>query len=54
MWATPVITTEENADETNSDAGLRDAEVYEPYIRALFGTASNFCKVVLLKLNANA
>ena len=29
---------------------LSDAQVYEPYIRALLGTASHFCKEVVLQL----
>jgi len=33
-----------------SSLDLSDTKVYEPYIRALFGTASHFCKVVVLKL----
>jgi len=28
---------------------MGDIKVYEPYIRALLGTASQFCKVVVLK-----
>ena len=36
-----------------SSLGLSDAQVDEPYIRALLGTASHFCEVVVLKpLNA--
>ena len=33
-----------------SSPELSDTQVYEPYIRALFGTASHFCEVVVLKL----
>jgi len=36
---------------------LSDTNVYEPQIRALLGTASHFCEVVVLKLrtvNPNA
>ena len=29
---------------------LSDTQVFEPYIRALLGTASHFCKVAVLKL----
>ena len=32
-----------------SSLELRDANVYEPWIRALFGTASQFSEVVVLK-----
>jgi len=33
-----------------SSLELRDTQVYQPYIRALLGTASHFCEVVFLKL----
>ena len=33
-----------------SSLELRDTKVYEPQIRALLGTASHFCQVVVLKL----
>ena len=33
---------------------LSDTKVYEPYIRALLGTASQFCGVVVLKLMEEA
>jgi len=33
-----------------SSLELSDAKVYEPQIRALLGTASHFCEVVVLKL----
>jgi len=33
-----------------SSLELSDTKVYEPYIRALLGTASHFCEVVVLKL----
>jgi len=33
-----------------SSLELSDTTVYEPYIRALLGTASHFCEVVVLKL----
>ena len=33
-----------------SSLELRDTKVYEPQIRALLGTASHFCEVVVLKL----
>ena len=33
---------------TLSRLELRDAKVYEPYMRALLGTASHFCKVLIL------
>jgi len=33
-----------------SSLELSDTQVYTPYIRALLGTASHFCKVVVLKL----
>ena len=33
-----------------SSLELSDTQVYEPQIRALLGTASHFCKVVVLKL----
>jgi len=32
-----------------SSLELGDTKVYEPYIRALLGTASHFCEVVVLK-----
>jgi len=35
-----------------SSLELSDTKVYEPYIRALLGTASQFCEVVVLKSNA--
>ena len=31
---------------------LSDTQLYEPWIRALLGTTSRFCKVVVLKLRA--
>ena len=31
-----------------SSLELSDTQVYEPYIRALLGTAAHFCKVVVL------
>ena len=34
-----------------SSLELSDTKVYEPYIRALLGTASHFCEVVVLKFN---
>jgi len=40
-----------------SSLELSDTKVYEPHIRALLGTASHFCEVVVLKsktLNAQA
>jgi len=33
-----------------SSLDLSDTQVYEPYIRALLGTDSHFCEVVVLKL----
>ena len=33
-----------------SSLELSDKQVYEPWIRALLGTASHFCEVVVLKL----
>ena len=33
-----------------SSLELSDTNVYEPYIRALLGTGSHFCHVVVLKL----
>ena len=33
-----------------SSIDLSDTKVYEPYIRALFGTASHFCETVVRKL----
>ena len=33
-----------------SSSELSDTQVYEPYIRAIIGTASHFCKVVVLNL----
>ena len=33
-----------------SSLELSDAQVYEPFIRAPFGTASHFCRIVVLKL----
>jgi len=33
-----------------SSLELSDTNVYAPYIRALLGTASHFCEVVVLKL----
>jgi len=33
-----------------SSLELSDTQVYEPYIRALLGTDSHFCEVVVLKL----
>jgi len=33
-----------------SSLELSDTQVYEPLIRALLGTASHFCEVVVLKL----
>ena len=33
-----------------SSLELSDTKVHEPYIRALLGTASRFCEVVVLKL----
>ena len=33
-----------------SSLELSDTHVYEPYIRALFGTASHICEVFVLKL----
>jgi len=35
-----------------SSLELSDTKVYEPYIRALLGTATHFCEVVVLKLRA--
>ena len=32
-----------------SSLELSDTKVYEPYIRALLGTASHFCEVFVLK-----
>jgi len=34
----------------HSSLELSDTKVYEPYVRALLGTAAHFCKVVVLKL----
>jgi len=36
-----------------SSPELSDTKVYEPYIRALLGTASHFCEVVVLELITN-
>ena len=33
---------------------MSDSRVYEPYIRALLGTASHLCEVVVLKLGIRA
>ena len=35
-----------------SSLELSDTTIYEPQIRALFGTASHFCQVVVLKLGS--
>ena len=37
-----------------SSLELSDTKVYEPQIRALLGTASHFCKVVVLKSSRQA
>ena len=36
-----------------SNLELNDTKIYEPSIRALLGTASNFCEVVVLKLGTD-
>ena len=36
-----------------SSLELSDRKVYEPYMRALLGTAAHFCEVVVLKLHAS-
>ena len=41
---------DEEEEEEEGDLELLDARVYEPQIRALLGTASHFCEVVVLKL----
>ena len=37
-----------------SSLKLSDTEVYEPPLRALLGTASHFCEVVVLKLRTSS
>jgi len=40
----------EDASLEPGAADVPPPQVYEPYIRALLGTASHFCEVVVLKL----
>ena len=54
---TEIVTEEVTDDEAASSSSsllssleLSDTTIYEPEIRALLGTASHFCEVVVLKL----